>query len=148
MSHTVITTASVESASNINNIKSYFKLPETSFGSRTNPVYPASFTSRIAAGSMEVFDLLGQGLTAPKVVFVKATRPVTVSFISTSNPDVIYKMPPATFVQYVVDTKETVNSPIFSIKVEVPPAAVPAPSPAPQLYPACLVEIFVASTEV
>jgi hypothetical protein len=80
-------------------------------------------------------------------VFIKASRPVSISFISATTPEVIYKMPPTTFVQYIVDTKELVNTAISAIKVEVPQAASLAPSPLPTLYPDCLVEIFVASTE-
>jgi hypothetical protein len=143
MAYNVIATASVSVSSSLNNVKHFLKLPEASFGTRQAPIYAYNITSRIPAASYEDFNLAAQGFTAPRVLLVKSTRPVRVTFTTASTS---YTSLLSTFTMHVVDTSETPLDVVTSIRVQVPaqPLSLPAGQP-PEGYPAALVELFVAA---
>jgi hypothetical protein len=143
MAYNVIVTASVSVNTSLNNIKSSLKLPEAAFGTRQNPVYPYNVATKISAGSFEDFNLAAQNFGAPKLLVVKSTRPVRVTYTAGTTT---FTSLLSTFVMQVMDTTETGLDLITNVRVQVPSAPVVQPVGAlPEGYPAALVEVFVVA---
>ena len=143
MAYNVIVTASVSVNSSLNNIKSFLKLPEAAFGTRQNPVYPYNVATKITAGAFEDFNLAAQNFGTPKLLVVKSTRPVRVTYTTATGT---FTSLLSTFLMSVMDTAESGTDLITSLRVQVPPVPVTQPAGAPpEGYPAALVEVFVVA---
>ena len=145
MAYNVIVTASVSVNTSLNNVKSLLKLPEAAFGTRQNPVYPYNVATKISAGAFEDFNLAAQNFGAPKLLVVKSTRPVRVTYTAGTST---FTSLLSTFVMQVMDTTETGLDLITNVRVQVPSAPVVQPAGAPpESYPAAVVEVFVVAAD-
>lgn len=140
MPQTVTVRSQISTSDSIGSTRIDFSLPDARLTSLTQ--YSSTFSSILDAGSTKTFDLTNLGTKLVSLAF-KASRPVAV-FIITADKE--YEFPVSTYGCLLVETKENLLSSATGIRVEVPPASSPAPSPSPLQYPKASVELFVLMT--
>ena len=136
MSQTVTIESKIASTDSINTTRLEFSLPITRLTGLDQ--YSNSVSTQIAAASVKTFDLTGYG-SKLKSLAVKATRPIGI-FIITDDKE--YELPLSTYCCLRSDTKEDLLTSATAIRLEVPPAALSAPSPAPALYPNAGIDLY------
>jgi hypothetical protein len=141
MSYTVIASARIDVNGLSNNTKTFYKLPETSFGTSVAPIYPYHFSSRIDQGETEIIDLTSFGYSKVRVLMVKASRFVTL-VLNTANDT--YTLPRGTYFLQILDSGTDPLDAVNSIEIQVPSILGADPPSKPERYPNALVDVFLA----
>jgi hypothetical protein len=140
MSYNVTAAAVVTSTSSLNNNKSSFALPELSFGSVASLIYPQTFNLLVEQNTTETINLAGIGGSSIKLIAVRSTRPVNLTFVG--NPTT-FTTPLVTWYMHILSTPEALVNTITSIGVQLGSAPATPPIPLSPSYPSSVVEVFV-----
>lgn len=136
--YTVTSSATTVCSNTAASTRNDFKLLLTELKSPNGLLQPNTFISEIAVSTSKSFDLVPLG-SKVRLLSFKSTRPVSVFLVT---DEVEFELPRSTYLTYLVDSTESVLETIESVRVEVPPAPVTAPSPAPSRYPNVIFELL------
>lgn len=145
MSYTVNIQSKISLTDAIGATRADFNLPLTELKAANNAQYPSKFSTLIRVSTSTTFDLSNIGFNL-RALAIKATRPVA-TFLVTADKE--YELPLGTYACYLFDSKESsFLTNVTAVRVEVPAASSPNPTPAPANYPDAFVDLFVLTAPV